>query len=100
MDSVEKALVLGLKIPTASALYGAKITLPSPAVAAPANFQSIVRDPVDTEEKALVLGSKIPTASAVRTADLRVTRALQHKYQHKPSLVVCSARSSRCAWSH
>ena len=60
-----KTLVVGSKMPTQLAFFGAKTTRPSLAVVAPPNLASpLMVDETLTQLKALVLGSKMPTQLA------------------------------------
>ena len=59
-----KALLLGLKMPTQSALRGAKTIDPDEVAAAPQNFCEIVLL-VSTQVKALLPGLKTPTQFAL-----------------------------------
>ena len=65
MSTSSKLLSVGSNTPTPCAFKGAKMTLPSPASAAPENFQ--LREIVElmsTSAKLLSLGSNTPTPSA------------------------------------
>ena len=63
------ALLVALKTPMQSATAGAKTTSPLAAVAAPSNFQLMLRVPeMSAQLNALLAASKMPTQSAVRGA--------------------------------
>ena len=59
-------LVVGLKVPTQLALYGAKMARPSLAVAASRNLLlTVIWDEMSMQMKTSVFGSKLPTQSAL-----------------------------------
>ena len=65
IDGQLKVCVVGSQRPTQSALSGANTTTPLPAVAAPANFRSMLMiDAIDGQLKVCVVGSHRPTQSA------------------------------------
>ena len=65
MSTQLKALVVGSKMPTQSALTGAKTTRPLLAVAAPLNLglMLLMVAEMSTQLNSLVAGSKMPTQS-------------------------------------
>ena len=66
MSTQLKVLFVRSKVPTQSALNGAKTTSPFFAVVAPMNLTlPLMLDGTSTQVKALVVGSKTPTQSAL-----------------------------------
>jgi len=66
MSTQLKALFTGSKVPTQSAVAGAKTTSPLLAVVAPTNFPSLlIVDEMSTQLKMFFTGSKVPTQLAL-----------------------------------